>query len=114
MSKKIAIAGGTGFVGKFLAKQFGNLGYQVIIISRQKENIQWNKTLMKFFRQTMEVKIVLPSPEWLLEIGAVIIKTEPELILKSRWVVHEKLLESGYVFKYPTLETALKSILNNE
>jgi len=32
------------------------------------------------------------------EIGAVIIKTETELILKSRWVVPEKLLEAGYVF----------------
>jgi uncharacterized protein len=44
VSKKIIIAGGTGFVGKYLTKQFGNLGYQVIIISRQKENIQWQDT----------------------------------------------------------------------
>ena len=73
-----------------------------------------NKTLMKTFRQVMRVKIGLPSPAWLLEIGAVIIKTETELILKSRWVIPEKLLESGYAFKYPTLEAALKNILNNE
>jgi uncharacterized protein len=73
-----------------------------------------NKTLMKTFRQVMKVKIGLPSPAWLLEIGAVIIKTETELILKSRWVVPEKLLEAGYTFKYPTLETALKNILDNE
>ena len=73
-----------------------------------------NKTLMKTFREAMKVKIGLPSSVWLLEIGAVIIKTETELILKSRWVVPEKLLEAGYIFKYPTLETALKNILNNE
>lgn len=73
-----------------------------------------NKTLMKTFRQVMKVKIGLPSPAWLLKIGALIIKTEPELILKSRWVVPEKILESGYTFKYPTLEAALKNILNNE
>lgn len=73
-----------------------------------------NKTLMKTFRQEMKVKIGLPSPVWLLEIGAAIIKTETELILKSRWVVPEKLLESGYVFKYPTIETALKNLLKNE
>jgi len=73
-----------------------------------------NKTLMKTFREAMKVKIGLPSPAWLLEIGAVIIKTETELILKSRWVVPEKLLESGYAFKYPTLKTALKNILSNE
>ena len=70
-----------------------------------------NKTLMKTFRQTMNVKIGLPSPAWLLEIGAVIIKTETELILKSRWVVPEKLLGSGYTFKYPSLEMALANIL---
>ena len=70
-----------------------------------------NKTLMKTFRKVMKVKIGLPSPAWLLEIGAVIIKTETELILKSRWVVPEKLLESGYAFKYPTLEMAISNIL---
>lgn len=73
-----------------------------------------NKTLMKSLRQAMKVKIGLPSPTWLLKIGAVIIKTETELILKSRWVVPEKLIESGYTFKFPTLETAIKNILNNE
>ncbi len=73
-----------------------------------------NKTLMKTFRQAMKAKIGLPSPAWLLKIGAVIIKTETELILKSRWVVPEKLLEAGYTFKYPTLKPALENILNNE
>jgi uncharacterized protein len=73
-----------------------------------------NKTLMKTLRQSMKAKIGLPSPRWLLKIGAVIIKTEPELILKSRWVVPEKLLESGYTFKYLTLDTAVKDILNHE
>ena len=73
-----------------------------------------NKTLMKTLRQAMKVKIGLPSPEWLLQIGATIIRTEPELILKSRWVVPEKLLEAGYSFKYPTLDGALKNILENK
>lgn len=70
-----------------------------------------NKTLMKTFRQVMKVKIGLPSPSWLLTIGAVIIKTETELILKSRWVIPERLLESGYTFKYPNLETAVSNTL---
>ena len=61
----------------------------------------------------MNVKIGLPSPEWLLKIGAVIIKTETELILKSRWVVPENLLHVGYTFKYPTIDAALNSILHN-
>lgn len=73
-----------------------------------------NKTLMQTLKQTMNVKIGLPSPEWLLKIGAVIIKTEPELVLKSRWVVPERLLQAGYNFKYPTIETALTNILHHE
>ena len=70
-----------------------------------------NKTLMKTLRQTMQVKIGLPSPEWLLKIGAFIINTETELILKSRWVIPEKLIQAGYTFKYPKLETTLITIL---
>ncbi len=58
-----------------------------------------NKTLMKTFRQAMNVKIGLPSPAWLLKIGAVIINTETELILKSRWVVPEKLLQDRVLIK---------------
>jgi uncharacterized protein (TIGR01777 family) len=71
-----------------------------------------NKTLMKTFRKLMNVKFGLPAPAWLLEMGATIIKTETELILKSRWVVPEKLVEAGYVFKYPAIEPALSNILN--
>lgn len=71
-----------------------------------------NKTLMRTLRQEMKVKIGLPSPAWLLKIGAILIKTETELILKSRWVVPEKVLEAGYTFKYSTLDKALTNILN--
>jgi uncharacterized protein len=70
-----------------------------------------NKTLMQLFRKNMNAIIGLPAPVWLLKLGAVLIKTETELILKSRWVVPEKLLQSGYQFKYQTVDKALKNIL---
>ncbi|MEP6949607.1 MAG: TIGR01777 family oxidoreductase [Ginsengibacter sp.] len=73
-----------------------------------------NKTLMKTFRKAMNVKIGLPFPELLLRIGAAIIQTEPELILKSRWVVPKRLLQAGYTFKFAAIESALGNILNNE
>ena len=41
MNKKIVIAGGTGFIGNFFKKKFKNLGYDVIIISRQRSHVQW-------------------------------------------------------------------------
>jgi len=71
-----------------------------------------NKTFMKTVRKNMNVPFGLSSPGWLLKIGAVIIRTETELILKSRWVIPEKLLKAGYVFKYPSLDGAVKNILN--
>lgn len=72
-----------------------------------------NETLMRTFRQEMNVQFGLPSSKWMLEIGAAIIKTEAELILKSRWVLPEKLLALGYTFRYPTLESALSHILSS-
>ncbi|WP_379089435.1 NAD-dependent epimerase/dehydratase family protein [Pedobacter sp. UC225_65] len=42
MDKKVVIAGGTGFIGKYLIEEFRKLDYQVLIISRQDEHIQWN------------------------------------------------------------------------
>ena len=46
----------------------------------------------------------------MLEIGAVIIKTETELIFKSSWVVPERLLHSGFLFKYDTFDGMLCEI----
>lgn len=71
-----------------------------------------NEVLMQSLRKALHVKMGLPSPEWLLEIGAVLIRTETELILKSRWVLPERLLTSGFAFTYPTLATALEEILS--
>lgn len=72
-----------------------------------------NATLMHSLRIGMGVRMGLPMPGWLLKMGAVVIKTETELILKSRWVVPERLLQSGFTFSYPTLNEALKNILSN-
>ena len=83
------------------------------VFNTSSENPVNNKTLMQLFRENMNVQIGLPAPEWLLKIGAVLIKTETELILKSRWVIPERLLQSGFVFKYQTIDEALKNILNS-
>ena len=42
MEKKIVLAGGTGFIGKYLAEKFKALSYEVIIISRNNAHIQWD------------------------------------------------------------------------
>ena len=68
---------------------------------------------MRVLRNTMHMRLGLPMPEWFLKIGAVLINTETELILKSRWVVPRKLLDAGYKFKFPAIEQAIKNILSN-
>ena len=70
-----------------------------------------NAVLMKTFRQIMHMPIGLSIPKFLLEIGAVMIRTETELLLKSRWVFPEKLLNAGYVFEYPEIDKALNDML---
>lgn len=71
-----------------------------------------NEIFMKLLRQEMKMPIGISSPKWLLEIGALLIHTETELILKSRWVLPERLLNNGFVFTYPHLDAALKNILH--
>lgn len=73
-----------------------------------------NRKLMELLREKEGARFGLPMPKWLLEIGAILIKTETELILKSRWVIPERLLLSGFAFKFATLDTALKNILNKD
>ena len=66
---------------------------------------------MKTLTNVMHVKVGLPSPEWLLKPGALLIRTETELILKSRWVLPDRLLNAGYTFTYPYLQQALEAIV---
>ena len=70
-----------------------------------------NRTFMKELRHIIKPVFHLPSPRLLLEVGACLIRTETELILKSRWVTPAKLLAAGFTFKYPTIDKALQNIL---
>ncbi len=71
-----------------------------------------NEVFMKTVRRSLHVNLGLPSPKWLLEMGAVFIRTETELILKSRWVLPVRLLKAGYKFQYPELPGALDEALS--
>ena len=52
----------------------------------------------------------LPATEWMLEVGAFVLRTETELLLKSRRVVPGKLLASGFQFRFPKMEDALRDL----
>jgi len=55
---------------------------------------------MRILREVSGTSIGLPAARWMLEIGAVFMRTETELILKSRRVVPARLLESGFSFRF--------------
>ncbi|MFC3561599.1 TIGR01777 family oxidoreductase [Pedobacter jamesrossensis] len=71
-----------------------------------------NTELMKTLRKSYGIPFGLPAPAWLLEIGAIIIGTETELILKSRWVKPGVLLDSGFKFQYGNIDEAVHDILS--
>jgi len=72
-----------------------------------------NNHFMSLLRKQLHVRIGLPATKWMLEIGAFFIRTETELILKSRKVVPTKLVKEGFEFKYPTVEAALKNLCDS-
>jgi uncharacterized protein len=70
-----------------------------------------NGDFMATLRQTIKMPIGIPMPEFLLKTGAKIIKTETELVLKSRNVIPKRLQENGFRFEYDTLEKAIRNLI---
>jgi uncharacterized protein (TIGR01777 family) len=54
----------------------------------------------------------LPAPKWMLSLGAIFLRTEPELVLKSRRVVPRRLLESGFEFHFPNWRGACQDLVH--
>jgi uncharacterized protein (TIGR01777 family) len=70
-----------------------------------------NAEMMKMFREICGIPIGLPARRWMLEIGAFFLRTETELIIKSRRVVSRRLTESGFTFNFPFFRTALEDLV---
>lgn len=69
-----------------------------------------NKEFMRNLREAWGIKIGLPAAPWMLEIGAAIMKSETELILKSRRVISTRLEQSGFEFRFPHWREAAKDL----
>lgn len=70
-----------------------------------------NEVLMAAIRKACGMAFGVPSPAWLLELGARIVGTETELLLKSRWVLPKRLLDNRFEFSYPEIEHAVNDIV---
>ncbi|WP_233265445.1 DUF1731 domain-containing protein [Leifsonia sp. AG29] len=168
MTGRIALAGASGFIGRYLAEHYRSQGAAVLLGGPQvdgrwvptasrraagtfhefgarggRQRFSWvhladvlgaieflrtrpeldgavnvsspnpvdSRTLMATLRRLLGVRIGLPAHRWMLEVGSAAIRTETELVLKSRWVLPERLLDAGYRFAYPDLEGALAQVL---
>jgi uncharacterized protein len=69
-----------------------------------------NAEFMRALREAWGARIGLPATRWMLELGAVFMRTETELILKSRRVVPGRLLEQGFAFEYPNWPDAARDL----
>ncbi|MWC29393.1 TIGR01777 family oxidoreductase [Paenibacillus sp. MMS18-CY102] len=72
-----------------------------------------NRIFMREMRRAMNRRIGLPAAAWMLAVGAFALRTETELITKSRWVMPERLLHEGFVFQFADLDAALADLLKH-
>ena len=69
-----------------------------------------NEQFMRELREAAGAKIGLPASRWMLELGAVFMRTETELILKSRRVWPGRLLDGGFKFTFPDWKDAAREL----
>jgi uncharacterized protein len=107
------VAGGRQFVSWVHEQDFVRAVYWLI----EHSELRWvvNVTspaplpysdFMRAIRAAAHVRVGLPATRWMLAIGALLLRTEPELVLKSRRVTPDRLLESGFRFDFPEWEGA--------
>ncbi|MET1082273.1 MAG: TIGR01777 family oxidoreductase [Burkholderiales bacterium] len=69
-----------------------------------------NRELMATIRQVVGIRFGVPAWRWMLELGAWVLRTETELLLKSRWVLPGRVQAAGFEFRHPELEPAIREI----
>lgn len=70
-----------------------------------------NSEFMRALRKAWGSRIALPTPRWMVEVGAFLLRTESELVLKSRRVVPGRLLDAGFQFRFPEWTTASNDLV---
>jgi len=73
-----------------------------------------NSNFMTRLRKAVDFPCGIPVNIFLLKIGSFFIRTEAELVLKSRNVIPKRLLENGFKFKFGDIDTAFENLLNNQ
>ena len=71
-----------------------------------------NREFMRSLREAWGTRIGLPAPAWMIEIGTWLMRTESELVLKSRRVVPGRLLDAGFDFRFPEWPPAARDLVS--
>jgi uncharacterized protein (TIGR01777 family) len=70
-----------------------------------------NRDFLRILRAAWGTRIGLPATRWMLELGTFLLRTESELVLKSRRVIPTRLLNAGFTFTYPTWPEAAQELV---
>ena len=69
-----------------------------------------NADFMRALREAWGIRVGLPASAWMLEIGTWLLRSETELVLKSRRVVPGRLAQHGFAFDFPTWPEAARDL----
>jgi uncharacterized protein (TIGR01777 family) len=69
-----------------------------------------NADFMRALREAWGIRVGLPATEWMLKIGTFLMRTESELVLKSRRVIPRRLLDAGFRFQFPAWPDAARDL----
>jgi uncharacterized protein (TIGR01777 family) len=69
------------------------------------------RELMRILREAWGGRLSLPARRWMLELGALLLQTDTELVLKSRRVVPTRLVQAGFTFQFPRWEEAARDLV---
>ena len=69
-----------------------------------------NREMMRVLRKVCGAPFGLPAARWMMEVGAFFLRTETELMIKSRRVIPGRLVAAGFEFRFPQFEAAVREI----
>jgi hypothetical protein len=69
-----------------------------------------NREWMRAFRDSVGMPLGLPASRWMLELGARLLRTEVELVSKSRWVEPLRLRDAGFRWRFPQVADAVADL----
>lgn len=69
-----------------------------------------NEIFQKELRKSLNICCSVNQPIWMLKLGAMLIGTETELILKSRYVFPQNLINDSFEFEYPDIKSCLENL----